>query len=112
MKDTLGVLKLLVFCLAGMLVSAFLVWSALHNQLHADSIKGAIFEEVAGTSAFNAVWAYGAMFAFIACTLGFLLAAVAGGKTLLASRAKAARKEARRAAWEEKQTRGGEPPAA
>jgi hypothetical protein len=103
LKDKLGLLKILAFCLAGMLLCAFLLSLALHDKLHADSVKGAVFEQVAGTSAFNAVWAYGAMFGFITCALGFLLTAFVGARQLLSSGAKAARKAARRAAWEEKQ---------
>ena len=110
MKELVDQGKVLLALLFMMVMSGIVIWFSLNDQLHAGTLKGAAFEAALGTGAYNAVWLYGAMFTFIACTLIFLvigLAALMGGFT---QASRALHKQTRRAAWEAKQAEAGKGP--
>ena len=103
--------KIALVLLGMMLLCAIVMQATLHDRLHGYSLKGFLFEAVAGTHAYNAVHLYGAMFGFIASLLLLVLVGVAAAKEAWAARSKAARKAARREAWEASQASAADPKA-
>jgi hypothetical protein len=82
---------MLMVCAGGMLLSAIVIGFSVHDRLHAFSLRGWVFEAVAGTHAYNEVSLYGATFVFLACLLCSLFVVLAGAREWLSGRAGARR---------------------